>query len=114
MDIDLNLLLSHWPLLVVAFILGVIGDVMKRLVIPKGNPPVLKGWRGVFRVTLPLHPVLAGAALGLLAGMPCPENFCTNATSRMLYFAAAGVFSSYVYGFAKHVARERLGANSPV
>ena len=63
-EIYKTLIANHFPFIVVAFFLGMFGEVVKRLVIPKENPKVLTGWRGVYRATLTLHSALAGAAIG--------------------------------------------------
>lgn len=112
-NIDTSLIAAHWPFLVVALCLGITGEVVKRLVIPKENPKVLTGWRGVFRVTLPLHPAVVGLLLGLMPFMPCPDVVCDTITDRALYYMAAGMLSSYVYAALKHVFKERVGVDAP-
>lgn len=104
---DLETLQTHWSFLVVALAIAVAGEVVKRLVLPKGNPPVLPGWRGVFRVTLPLHPPVVGLLVGCIPGMPCPESFCTSALSPPLYYMGAGIASAWLFAGIKHMAKER-------
>lgn len=106
---DFEVLQTHWSFLVVALAIGLVGEVVKRLVLPKDNPAVLRGWRGVFRVTLPLHPALVGLLVGCIPGMPCPESFCTNLTSVALYYMGAGITSAWVFAGLKHVLKERAG-----
>ena len=109
-----ELALAHWPLIVVALALGVTGEVMKKLVIPKENPTVLLGWRGVFRTTLPLHAPIVGLLVGLIPGMPCPEDLGTWPITPMLYYMAGGILSSYGFAALKHFFKERLGSDAPV
>lgn len=104
---------DHWPFLVVALILGVIGEVAKKIVTPNGSKG-LKGWRWVWNVTLPLHAVCIGFALGLLPFMTCPDSVCGSVFERGLYYAASGAFSSYVYAGVKHFAKEKLGSDAPL
>ena len=103
---------NHWPFLVVALLLGVIGEVLKKIIIPHGSRG-LKGWRWVWNVTLPLHAALVGFLLGLLPLLPCPETVCASVGIKGLYYAAAGMLSSYVYAGVKHVAKEKLGGDAP-
>lgn len=105
---DFEILKEHWSFIAVALGLAVLGEVIKRLVIPKGNPPVLPGWRGVYRVTMPLHPMLGGIIIGCIPGMPCPEYIHTL-TGKALYFMAAGMSSGWGFAAVKHIAKERAG-----
>lgn len=57
----------HPIILVTAIILGTLGEATKRLVNVKAGD---KGWRGVFHVTLPAHPVLVGLLLGFVPWLP--------------------------------------------
>lgn len=103
---------DHWPFLVVALALGVIGEVMKKIITPNGSKG-LKGWRWAWNVTLPLHAVAVGFLLGLMPFMPCPDDVCASGFSRALYYSAAGMLSSYVYAGVKHFAKEKLGGDAP-
>jgi hypothetical protein len=105
---DFEILKEHWSFIAVALGLAVLGEVIKRLVIPKGNPPVLPGWRGVYRVTMPLHPMLAGTLIGCIPGMPVP-TYIHTLTGSALYFMAAGMSSGWAFAAGKHIAKERAG-----
>jgi hypothetical protein len=111
--VDLPFVLEHWPFMVVALLLGVTGEVVKRLVKHREalKPKVV--WPSVYHATLPLHAPLIGALVGLLPGIPCPEAFCTDAPSKILYYVAAGMLSSYVYAAVKHLAKSRFGISDP-
>lgn len=106
------LMRAHWPFFVVALILGMSGEVIKRLVLPNGSKG-LKGWRWVWNVTLPVHAAAIGFVLGLMPFMPCPTDICSSGFSRGLYYSASGMLSSYIYAAMKHIAKERLGADAP-
>lgn len=111
--ISQSLVLDHWPFFVVALLLGIVGSVVKSVVIPPKAAKPKAGWRALYRTTLPLHPAAAGGLLGLFPFMPCPADFCTDTASRVLYYVAAGMLSSYVYAAVKHMARAQLGDQTP-
>lgn len=83
--------------IVLPFIIGMIGEVFKKLALP-GKMPVTgwTGWRGVYYVTFPAHSLFAGVIFGLFmfkAGVPWPTDvFGTNLGSAVL----AGCFSGGV------------------
>lgn len=133
-NVDLGFILSHWPFFVVALGLGLTGEIVKTIVldheklarvaakvVPKGagpfrtppaSPAELKAnpWIGLYHRTLPAHAAIVGALIGCLPSMPCPDDFCANATMKVLYYCAAGMFSSWVYDAARHMAKKRLEA----
>lgn len=51
------------------------------------------GWRGVYYVTAWLHPVVAGAALGLISSLPAPEYVGDGTAGRVIWYALAGGLS---------------------
>lgn len=58
-------LLANPTIIVLALTLGTLGEIAKRVIKAKAGD---RGWRGVYYVTLPAHPVLAGLLIGLAAG----------------------------------------------
>ncbi len=102
------LLTAHWPLLVVAFVIAIVGRVVKPIVLPRGDLSA-KGWRWWYMMTLPLHSPAVGFLVGLIPGMPCPATICTTWLMRALYYTAAGVFSSFAYEALRHWAKVKLG-----
>lgn len=64
-------LLSNPTIIVLALVIGTLGEVTKRLVKAKAGD---KGWRGVYYVTLPAHPMIVGALIGLVPWLPIPEG----------------------------------------
>ena len=101
---DFSVIVSHWPFVAAALVLGIIGEVTKRVVAPKGKSDA--GWRWWFRVTMPVHPVLTGGVLGLVPGVPVSVD-ASSIAARCLYFAGAGVVSTWVYGGIKHFLEAR-------
>lgn len=61
---------------------GVVSSVKARA----GSP----GWRGVFYVTQWAHPILAGAALGLISSLPAPVYVGDGTAGRVIWYALAG------------------------
>jgi len=83
--------MSPWiPLLSAAFIIGMLGEVAKKLVNAK---PGDKGLKGVYIVTYKAHALFVGALLGLaLFGLkgPVPEVFGVECGGYVLAYATAG------------------------
>ncbi len=102
--------LPHWPFLVVTGILAVIGQFMSKSVFTreraykKRSSPWYKFWDTQNfwwwgRETLPLHPIVTGALLGL--GWQNPEGSAWGILGSSAYFAGAGVLSLFAWAFAK-------------
>lgn len=86
------ILVENWPLFFVAAIFWLFGQQIKKFA-PDAKSSLF--WK-IFRMTLPLHPVIAGALLGLLPFMPLPATI--NALGGIvgsLYYAGAGFLSVY-------------------
>lgn len=113
-NVDLGFILSHWPFFVVALGLGLTGEIVKAIVrdYEKATKavatPTQRALLGLYHRTMPAHAALIGALIGCLPSMPCPDEFCVNATMKMLYYCAAGMFSSWVYDAARHMARSKI------
>jgi hypothetical protein len=63
-------LLANPIVVITALVIGTIGEVVKRMIRAQAGD---RGWRGVYYVTLPAHPVILGALIGLLPWLPIPE-----------------------------------------
>jgi len=110
---DLASLLVHWPFVIVALICAVLVQILKGTIYTKVNIIKYKKstpWFGEFlwwmRKTLPLHPVLYCAWLGLIDGMPASPGVETVA-AKCLYFAAAGICSTWMFGLLKQLLKKR-------
>ncbi len=85
------------PILAAAFVIGMAGEVAKKLIGAKAGD---KGWRGVYHVTLPWHALLVGAAVGAAGhpiGIPVPEVFGADLGGAVLAFTLAGGLSMIAY-----------------
>lgn len=105
----------HWPFVAAMFILAFIGQVLKGVVWTEANflrwrmhTPNAILWRFFWwgRKTLPLHPVAAGALLGLIPSMPVGSGV-EGRTAAMLYFAFAGVLSTWAFAIVKAWAKSK-------
>lgn len=91
---DLNLLLTHWPFVVAFGVFYVVGRTMKNGPLSAKNAARYPWVRQVRRwFPLPLHPILAGVALGLVPGVPVSLDANANAWGPALYFGGAGALS---------------------
>lgn len=102
----LDLALAHWTFLATSLVLGVLGSVIKHAVLPPDK--LVKGWRLAFQVSLPLHATCAGYFAGLLL-LPQVGDFAP----KELYYALAGLVSSYVYDAVRHFAASKQRLTLP-
>lgn len=99
--------MRHWPFCAVAVIFMAIGEVMKRGVWTLARARRPGKWRWFWytgRVTLPIHPVFAGFAVGLV--WDSPERYVSGPAA-CFYFAAAGTVSVWLYQLIKSALRRR-------
>lgn len=68
-EVQWSALLQSPVIIILALVIGTLGEVSKRMVSAKAGD---KGWKGVYYVTLPAHPVIMGALLGLIPWLPIP------------------------------------------
>ena len=61
----------------------------------------------LFHATIPVHPVLAGGALGLLSSLPSPAWMGGGMAGRVLWYAAAGVLAVPVYRVVRRLVDAR-------
>lgn len=101
----LDFVLAHWPFFSVAFILGALGTQAKKKL---WTDELAKKSRAVFwlRLTMPFHPVAVGALIGLIPGMPLGDGV-TYPGGAVIYFAGAGVLSTWVYIAALRVIQRK-------
>jgi hypothetical protein len=123
----------HWPFLMAMVAFMVIGQVMKGSVFTRerayaqyadelprhvshlpGTPRVLRKFRKFWWWTyksLPLHPMLAGIALGMIIVEPEPGIVGPEAS---LYFATAGACSVFLYQVVKGLLKRKDIELSPL
>lgn len=102
----LAIVTANWSFIAVAFILGLVGEVIKSAVIGNDKEKAQQvAWKAWFIRTLPLHPVVAGALLGLFLSALIPDAIATGGViSSVLYFAAAGGLSTWFYMTLRSIA----------
>lgn len=95
----LDFIVEHWPFISVALILSSFGHAAKQTLLTDDNVRKYKiAWWG--RKTMAIHPVIVGAGIGLLSAIPASSGV-DGTVSRVLYFAFAGVMSTWGYSVAK-------------
>lgn len=92
------------PNLVAAVVIGMAGEVAKKLVLGSGPMPATgyRGLKGVYYVTYKVHALVVGAAIGYIGhafgGMPLPEAFSTDGPSgAILNYAGTGAAAMLGY-----------------
>ena len=90
--------ISHPALWATVIAIGMAGEGVKRIVGPTAGK---RGWRGVFEVTMFAHPMLVGAAIGLIPGLPRPESFGTETAGGVLFYLSGGVLAVLAYDIVK-------------
>lgn len=90
---------SHPALWVAVLIIGTLGDVVKKLVLPGPMPKDgWPGWRGVYYVTYKAHALAVGALMGLIPGLPVSDAFETEGPAGpVLFYAGAGAIAMIGY-----------------
>jgi hypothetical protein len=114
MDFDkiLTILVSHWAFLAVAIILAIIGEVSKGIVLGEDKSNADKNlFTKLYTKTLPLHPIIAGALLGLALSATVPDFVMTGGMiGSVLYFAVSGALSSTIYNILKIIKPQIVSA----
>ena len=89
------------PNIAAIIIIGMIGEVVKRLVLgskEKRKAEDYKGVRRVYFVTYKMQAIIFGALLGLIPGMPVPESFQGDGfAGAILNYAGDGAAAMVVY-----------------
>jgi hypothetical protein len=106
-----ELFLSNWAFIATSLVLAFVGQVLKNTAFSKAT--ILRYQKKAIgellwwmRKTLPVHPVAIGAAIGLIPGMPVPAEVTTPAAG-MLYYAFAGVMSTWGFSTIRSIAKSR-------
>jgi H+/Cl- antiporter ClcA len=102
-------ILSSPTILITALVIGTFGEITKRVVSAKAGD---KGWRGVWYVTLPAHPVIIGLLLGLIPWLPVPEALTKDGyelAGRLGTYALAGIVCKLGYDTLVSTVRRQIG-----
>jgi hypothetical protein len=109
---DFSLLLDHWPFAVMALIFWVCGHFFARSVFTgkRAQRPGKMQWFWWWgRESLELHPILAGALVGLL--WVDPEGADWGRVESVAYFAGAGASSLFLWVLMSNLL-EKMGVDS--
>ena len=99
--------LEHAPFKGVVFVFWIIGHFMSTSVFTRARAYAKGKFQWFFwwgRESLELHPILSGCLLGMI--WVDPEKIGMNMLESMLYFAAAGVCSLFVWALVKSVMKK--------
>lgn len=77
-----------WPFVTASSVLAIVGQVLRNRLWTRENAAKWR-WVAFGRATIPAHPVLAGAALGVVWRNPCGDPWAV--TQSISYFAVSGV-----------------------
>ncbi len=102
--------MTYWSFIAVARVLYRIGEATKNIVLGKTKKEIDEAiktpWKKVFYETLMVQPVLAGGLMGLVLASTVPEVISVGGViGSVLYFAGAGVLSTWVYDLVKRTIR---------
>jgi len=103
-------ILPHWPFVVFALIAAVVVQVVKSTIWTKAHADKKGRWQWFYwwgRKTLALHPVAAGALIGLIPGMPVSLDGAASMAGHACYYAAAGLVSCWAFDVVKALAKKR-------
>ena len=101
-------ILPHWQFVAWAIVSMLIGQVMKSAVWTKKRAHTKARFQWVFwwaYKTFPLHPVAAGAILGMIIRNPEGADPAWAWPMAALYFGAAGALSVWLYQVLKGLAK---------
>ena len=103
--------MTFWSFIAVSLVLYRLGETAKNLVLGRTKEDVAQNlkirWKSVFYETLMFQPVVAGGLMGLVLGATVPAVISTGGViSSVLYFATAGVMSTWIYELVKRAIRK--------
>lgn len=99
---------KNWPFVAWLLLAMLVGQVMKNSVWTKERATQKGRWQPLFwwmYRTLPLHPVLSGACVGVL--WPNPVDSVDSKIASAIYFALAGACSVFAYEVIKSFAKKQ-------
>jgi hypothetical protein len=113
MEDILSTIVQHWPFLAATLFFAFLVQTLKGTLYTKQNivkykksKPVLGEVLWWMRKTLPLHPAVYGWLLGYVPGIPASPGVEAIA-AKCLYFAFAGIASTWIFGILKSIAKKR-------
>jgi len=101
---------DHYPLLVFALTAAFVVQVFKSAVWTAKRADGQGTRAGFFwwmRKTLPVHPVVAGALFGLVPGLPVSPDVPETVAAHAVYYAGAGILSTWGFAIVKGVAKRK-------
>lgn len=104
-------LISYWSFIAVALVLYRIGESAKNVILGKTkadfDAAILIPWKKTFSETMMVQPVILGGLMGLVLGATVPEVISAGGMiSSVLYFAGAGVLSTWIFDLVKRSIRK--------
>ena len=100
---------------VVGALLAILGKGIHGMVFPKGvSKAGHPGWRGVFYMTMWVHPIIVGAIIGIPAWLPAPEMMGDHTAGRIIWFALSGGIAPTCYNAVMSVVKQRAGIRESV
>lgn len=99
---------DNWPFWAIAVIFAVIGNVAAQRVFTRPRAYTKGFWQPLWwwmRETLPLQPIVAGAAVGFF--WRNPKGVVWELPQAMAYFAFAGTVSLFLWVVIKGVAKKK-------
>lgn len=106
----LDVITAHWPFIVFTLVAAMVVQIFKGAVWTEARARGKGAKAGFFwwaRKTLPLHPVAAGALFGLIPGLPLSPQVPQTMAAAAMYYAAAGLLSTWAFAVLKGVAKKR-------
>lgn len=107
---DFDILLQHWGFFAFAALAAVVMQVLKNTLWATSQVKLAGKWGWVFwwgRKTLPLHPVVLGFFVGLMPGMPHGSLEGASPWPVALYYALAGLTSTWLFNVIKGIAKQK-------
>ena len=102
-------LVSNPTIVILAFVIGTMGEVAKRAIRAKAGDT---GWKGLYYVSMPAHPILVGALIGLIPWLPIPEALTKEGhefAGRLGTGVLSGVLCKIGYDVLVSTAKRLLG-----
>lgn len=99
-----------WPFVCFSLFSAVLFQAIKKtLFIPKNLKTQARTYLLFLKKTFPAFPPLLGVLVGLIPHMPTASFIGDTAAARSLYYAAAGVCSTWVFDVVKTLVKTRVG-----